>query len=378
MGHEQLGISHVSTLDNFFWNETLGDNVVDAGVLHLPDNKSDHSPIYCVIEFQDIQQESPDQPNQKPKPSWKKASQNQKESYKTILENRISQLEVPSSITSCRNVKCNNPAHKEDLDIFTVELLETVQQVAEENLPVPKCGNANSKSEKLIPGWREMVSPFREDAYFWHQLWLSCGRPLNTEVHKIMKKTKNRYHYQYKKCQKAEDKIKRSKLLSSCLNGEGDLFSEIKSLRKSKTVVATSMDGVTENLEDHFRKKYEALYNSANDGEELLRVQAETEAKVDDSSLETVNKITPDIIKQATQKLKPGKSDSVFSFSTDCFKNGTGSLFVNLSLVLQSFLVHGHVSNILLLATLVPIIKDKLGSINVSQNHRSIGISSIL
>ena len=250
--------------------------------------------------------------------------------------------------------------------------------MAEENLPVPKCGNANSKSEKLIPGWREMVSPFREDAYFWHQLWLSCGRPLNTEVHKIMKKTKNRYHYQYKKCQKAEDKIKRSKLLSSCLNGEGDLFSEIKSLRKSKTVVATSMDGVTENLEDHFRKKYEALYNSANDGEELLRVQAETEAKVDDSSLETVNKITPDIIKQATQKLKPGKSDSVFSFSTDCFKNGTGSLFVNLSLVLQSFLVHGHVSNILLLATLVPIIKDKLGSINVSKNYRSIAVSSIL
>ena len=138
------------------------------------------------------------------------------------------------------------------------------------------------------------------------------------------------------------------------------------------------MDGVTENLEDHFRKKYEALYNSANDGEELLRVQAETEAKVDDSSLETVNKITPDIIKQATQKLKPGKSDSVFSFSTDCFKNGTGSLFVNLSLVLQSFLVHGHVSNILLLATLVPIIKDKLGSINVSKNYRSIAVSIIL
>ena len=105
--HEQLGTSHVSTLDHFFWNETLGDNVVDAGVLHLPDNKSDHSPIYCVIEFQDIQQESPDQPNQKPKPSWKKASQDQKESYKIILENRISQLEVPSSITSCRDVKCN-------------------------------------------------------------------------------------------------------------------------------------------------------------------------------------------------------------------------------------------------------------------------------
>jgi hypothetical protein len=261
-----------------------------------------------------------------------------------------------------------------NLDIFTMELLETMQEVAEENLPIPAGGGNNTKSKKLIPGWREVVSPFREDAYFWHQIWLSCGRPLNTEVHKIMKKTRNKY----KKCRKAEDRIKRSKLLDSCLNGDGDLFSEIKSLRKSKPVVATSMDGVTENVKDHFRKKYENLFNSADDGLELLKVQSETEAKVDETSMETVSKVTPDIIKQAAQKLKSGKSDPVFSFSSDCFKNGTESLFENLSFLLQSFLVHGPITNILLFATLVPIIKDKLGSINVSKNYRSIAISSIV
>ena len=49
-----------------------------------------------------------------------------------------------------------------------------------------------------------------------------------------------------------------------------------------------------------------------------------------------------------------------------------------LSTILQAFLIHGHVTIILLLATLVPIIKDKLGSNNVSKNYRSIAISSIL
>ena len=49
-----------------------------------------------------------------------------------------------------------------------------------------------------------------------------------------------------------------------------------------------------------------------------------------------------------------------------------------LSTVIQSFLIHGHITNILMLATLVPIIKDKLGSINVSKNYRSIAISSIV
>ena len=63
----------------------------------------------------------------------------------------------------------------------------------------------------------------------------------------MMKRTKNKYHYEYKKCSKAEDKIKRNKLLDSCLNGGGDLFKEIKTMRKCKPVVATSMDGVQTN-----------------------------------------------------------------------------------------------------------------------------------
>ena len=68
----------------------------------------------------------------------------------------------------------------------------------------------------------------------------------------------------------------------------------------------------------------------------------------------------------------------MFAFTLDCTKNGTGSLFELLALAIQSFLIHGHITNILMLATLVPIIKDKLGSINVSKNYRSIAISSIV
>ena len=193
-----------------------------------------------------------------------------------------------------------------------------------------------------------------------------------------MKRSRNRYHYEYKKCRKSEEKIKKSKLLEACIGGDGDLFSELKKLRQTRSVVATSMDGVRENIEEHFKAKYKQLYNSADDGAELMRVQRETEALVTVSSLEDVLKVTPKIVKEAAHKLKPGKGDPVFSFSTDCFKNAPNSLFDKLSLVIQSFLIHGHVTQILLLATLVPLIKDKLGSTNVSKNYRSIAISSIL
>ena len=75
-----------------------------------------------------------------------------------------------------------------------------------------------------------------------------------------MKRSRNKYHYELKKCRKAEDKIRSSKLLDACINGGCDLFKEIKSI--AKTVVATSMDGVQDNVKDHFRDKNEKLFNS--------------------------------------------------------------------------------------------------------------------
>lgn len=41
-----------------------------------------------------------------------------------------------------------------------------------------------------------------------------------------------------------EDEIKRTKLLNSCLNGDGNIFDEIKKMHKSKPVVANSINGM--------------------------------------------------------------------------------------------------------------------------------------
>ena len=46
---EIQGQTSISTIDHFFWNEGLENKVIDAGVVHTPDNLSDHSPVYCVL-----------------------------------------------------------------------------------------------------------------------------------------------------------------------------------------------------------------------------------------------------------------------------------------------------------------------------------------
>jgi hypothetical protein len=63
-----------------------------------------------------------------------------------------------------------------------------------------------------------------------------------------MKRSRNIYHYQYRKCERSEETIKKNKILDACIIGDGDIFREIKSLRSSGQVASTSMVGVQKNI----------------------------------------------------------------------------------------------------------------------------------
>ena len=84
-----------------------------------------------------------------------------------------------------------------------------------------------------------------------------------------MKRSRNIYHYQYKKCEKYEETIKKNKVLDACINGDGDLFKEIKSLRKTAQVASNSMDGVRNNIPGHFGNIYGKLYNTHDDDDKM-------------------------------------------------------------------------------------------------------------
>ena len=96
------------------------------------------------------------------------------------------------------------------------------------------------------------------------------------------------------------------------------------------------------------------------------------------SDLHDVQKITPQVVKDAAKCLKDGKTDPSIDVTSECFKNCPDILYTLLSYILRSFLIHGHITIFLLLATLVPIIKNKLGSISTLKNYRSIAISSLI
>ena len=171
-----------------------------------------------------------------------------------------------------------------------------------------------------------------------------CGKPINSEIHRIMKRTRNLYHYEIRKLKKSEDLVKKNKLLDACLNGGGDIFKEIKAIRSTRQVVASTMDVVRENIPNHFKNIYSSLFNSVDDTENLALVSEQVELGIKDHSLQEVAMVTPNIVKKAASKLKTGKSDPVYSFSSDCIKVESEKLAELLSIIIQCYLIQGFFS----------------------------------
>ena len=370
------GITYVRTIDHFFWNNNLSSDVSEADVIHLAENTSDHHPIYCTIHFRNLKLiENPD-PVMSIKPSWKRATKEQKHNFNKELEKQLGKLSISNCTKDCNDVHCQDKSHFTGSDEFMINILETIDICAKKSLPTPE-GNARVKKNP-IPCWQQEIKPFKEDALFWHSIWKSAGRPLNTELHKIMKRTKNIYHYQIRKCKRMVNTLKKNTLLEACVNNNGDIFHEIRKLRNSSNTTGRVIDGVSENIPTHFADIYNKLYNSVDDQEDFHKLYKKLNNMISSLSLHNVSKVTPSVIMEAVGHLKSEKNDPSHNFSSDCLKNAPMILFEQLATLFRIYLIHGHVSNILMLATLIPLIKDKLVDHCSSSNYRSIVISSLI
>ena len=150
------------------------------------------------------------------KPLWSKASPEHIDNYRNELKNKLSSVYLNDGV-KCNNLNCDDPSHRGDLDTFYKLLAEVIDKTVAKNIPMydPIFRGSNNR----VPGWNEQVRPFRDDARFWHAIWVSCGKPINTQVYFIMKRTKNIFHYAVHKVKKIQEKIQEEKMLISLQEG---------------------------------------------------------------------------------------------------------------------------------------------------------------
>ena len=307
---------------------------------------------------------------------WEKSSEEAKIRYQNKLTDLLNDIPAPACAT-CEDLQC--VGHTDDLEEYTMDILEAIEVAARDCLAV-KGGGAAASRKRVTPGWTEYVKPFQTESLFWHGLWSSGNKPAAGPLFEAMKQSKNQYKYAIRRLKNAGEKVQNDKFVNSLLDKKVSIFKEIKKYRGTSKGMSNRVDDEVgcSNIANHFVDIYREIYNKVelDEGFEDLVGQVKQEAVQENIS--QVHRIDEDLIRKALKLMKSNKNDALFNIQSDCIINGPPALIQHLTSLVKSFVVHGIVPTFILLCTLLPLVKDNLGDITSSENYRAIASGSLL
>ena len=134
----------------------------------------------------------------------------------------------------------------------------------------------------------------------------------------------------------------------------------VKTGRKEAEELTSSVDGVSgrENVANKFKEVFEALFNCVDGKLDLESVEQRIRTLIlNEDSNKEVDKLTADVVKQATMTIKGHKMDVSQGFSLDAFLEAPDELFSLLACVFQDWMRHGTVTKSILACALIPLLK---------------------
>ena len=239
----------------------------------------------------------------------------------------------------------------------------------------------SGKFSKHLPGWNQFIKPLPEDMNFWHSVWVSAGRPINTVLRKVYKNVRNQYRYAVRKIKQHKKAMKDNNYLLAAANGKiNDILKDLRNQRKPKAYLPNAIDKITDpqEISNHFGSIYNNIYNHHDDTDKIQKILEDLDQKVSADDTHWLSQINSKLIFKIINKLKFKKNDENFKFKSDAFIISSHLLCKPLCMLFKGYLVHGHFTDVFLLSSLVPIVKDGRKSKLNSNNYRLIAVSSLL
>ena len=153
-------------------------------------------------------------------------------------------------------------------------------------------------------------------------------------------------------------------------NNVNDFWKEIKNIGNSKTAFPSNIDGVSgpDDIVQLWKKKYFELLNCVKSNLFI----------VDNVDYNNDVVVTPGEIREIILNLKDGKACGPDGISAEHLKFASGKLCHLLAMCYTGLFVHGVLPDSMLSGILVPIVKDKVGKLNSSDNYRPIAIANVM
>ena len=123
-----------------------------------------------------------------------------------------------------------------------------------------------------------------------------------------MKSSKQQYKYAIRRLKRASEKINGDKFLDQILAGGCNIFTEIKRFR-GKTKTCRNISNI-----------YSKLHSKVDHDKEFHSFVDDINTEIN-SKCEGLEQVTEHLIGEALKKMKPGKNDGLYDFSSDSLMN---------------------------------------------------------
>ena len=195
--------------------------------------------------------------------------------------------------------------------------------------------------ERVIPGWKDIVQPYRDDAKFWSSVWQSAGRPSNGVLKDLMSRTRNQFQYAIRRVKKMSNSLRAKRLLEASEVDTVELLKEMKKVKggnKGNHDLPDVVGGVSgkPQVVEEFRRVYSLLYNSSDTSVDLAKLKDIIENEISEESLADIDRVSGPAVKQAACRMKPSKPDISGSYTSDAILNAPDIFFDLLAKVYRS------------------------------------------
>ena len=155
-------------------------------------------------------------------------------------------------------------------------------------------------------------------------------------------------------------------------------WQEVKKLKPRNNLLSSIVNCYSEDsdIADCFRLKYNNLYNSVPTEASCIESVKTCILNRIELCSDVASVITPSDVVKAVKSLNPGKGDGFKGLSSSHIIYGTNRLYILLSFLLRSIVVHGYVPSTMLRSVIVSIPKNPRQSLTTIDNYRGISLCS--
>ncbi|CAF2129717.1 unnamed protein product [Rotaria magnacalcarata] len=190
---------------------------------------------------------------------WNKMSDLDKETYRLKLDKLLkNSMLSDKAVYYCNHYNCVNVEHHEAIQSSYAKIIDVMKVASKEFSIMNKC------VKKCIPGWKEHVKEFYDDAQRDFQVWKLNGKPNQGDMLDKMKESRGKFKGALRKCRENEEKIRNEKMSQSYkTKNMMQFWKNVRNTCKTEYVYPTMIDDISnkESIANRFSDIYMDIFN---------------------------------------------------------------------------------------------------------------------